>query len=187
MRYVALTEAKSGMQLAKSLYDSNGRTLVGSHIMLTNNYIEKLTAYGYGGIYIEDALTQDIEVEDAISPQLRAEGMECIERRDIDGCKLVAEKLVEEIMSKGRISLDMLDLRSYDDYTYAHSMNVGVLCGVIGMEMHMDEKEIAQLVMAALLHDLGKLSIPNEILNKPGRLTQKEYKRMQEHPVMSYE
>ena len=48
MRYVALTEAKSGMQLAKSLYDSNGRTLVGSHIMLTNNYIEKLTAYGYG-------------------------------------------------------------------------------------------------------------------------------------------
>lgn len=187
MRYVALTEAKSGMQLAKSLYDSNGRTLVGSHIMLTNNYIEKLTAYGYGGIYIEDALSQDIEVEDAISPQLRAEGMECIERRDIDGCKLVAEKLVEEIMSKGRISLDMLDLRSYDDYTYAHSMNVGVLCGVIGMEMHMDEKEIAQLVMAALLHDLGKLSIPNEILNKPGRLTQKEYKRMQEHPVMSYE
>lgn len=187
MRYVALTEAKSGMQLAKSLYDSNGRTLVGSHSMLTNNYIEKLTAYGYGGIYIEDALSQDIEVEDAISPQLRAEGMECIERRDIDGCKLVAEKLVEEIMSKGRISLDMLDLRSYDDYTYAHSMNVGVLCGVIGMEMHMDEKEIAQLVMAALLHDLGKLSIPNEILNKPGRLTQKEYKRMQEHPVMSYE
>lgn len=74
MRYVALTEAKSGMQLAKSLYDSNGRTLVGSHIMLTNNYIEKLVAYGYGGIYIEDALTQDIEVEDAISPQLRAEG-----------------------------------------------------------------------------------------------------------------
>ena len=187
MRYVALTEAKSGMQLAKGLHDSNGRTLVGSHTMLTNNYIEKLIAYGYAGIYIEDALTQDIEVEDAISPQLRAEGMDCIERRDIDGCKLVAEKLVEEIMSKGRISLDMLNLRSYDDYTYAHSVNVGVLCGVIGMEMHMDEKEIAQLVMAALLHDLGKLSIPSEILNKPGRLTQTEYKRMQEHPVMSYE
>ena len=88
MRYVALTEAKSGMQLAKSLYDSNGRTLVGSHIMLTDNYIEKLIAYGYAGAYIEDALTQDIEVEDAISPQLRAEGMGCIERRDIDGCKL---------------------------------------------------------------------------------------------------
>lgn len=173
MRYVALTEAKSGMQLAKGLHDSNGRTLVGSHTMLTNNYIEKLIAYGYAGIYIEDALTQDIEVEDAISPQLRAEGMDCIERRDIDGCKLVAEKLVEEIMSKGRISLDMLNLRSYDDYTYAHSVNVGVLCGVIGMEMHMDEKEIAQLVMAALLHDLGKLSIPSEILNKPGRLTRR--------------
>ena len=78
-------------------------------------------------------------------------------------------------------------MRSYDDYTYAHSVNVGVLCGVIGMEMHMNEKEMAQLVTAALLHDLGKLAIPGEILNKPGRLTQKEYKRMQEHPVISYE
>ena len=48
-------------------------------------------------------------MEDAISPQLRAEGMDCIEKRDIDGCKVVAEKLVEEILSKGRISLDMLD------------------------------------------------------------------------------
>ena len=187
MRYIALTEAKAGMQLATSLYDSNGRTLVGSHILLTDNYIEKLIEYGYAGIYIEDELTQDIEVEDAISPQLRAEGMDCIEKRDIDGCKVVAEKLVEEILSKGRISLDMLDLRSYDDYTYAHSVNVGVLCGVIGMEMHMNEKEMAQLVTAALLHDLGKLAIPGEILNKPGRLTQKEYKRMQEHPVISYE
>lgn len=187
MRYIALTEAKAGMQLATSLYDSNGRTLVGSHILLTDNYIEKLIEYGYAGIYIEDELTQDIEVEDAISPQLRAEGMDCIEKRDIDGCKVVAEKLVEEILSKGRISLDMLDLRSYDDYTYAHSVNVGVLCGVIGMEMHMNEKEMAQLVTAARLHDLGKLAIPGEILNKPGRLTQKEYKRMQEHPVISYE
>ena len=52
MRYVALTEAKSGMQLAKSLYDSNGRTLVGSHLMLTNNYIEKLIAYGYGAFIL---------------------------------------------------------------------------------------------------------------------------------------
>lgn len=96
MRYIALTEAKAGMQLANSLYDSNGRTLVGSHILLTDNYIEKLIEYGYAGIYIEDELTQDIEVEDAISPQLRAEGMDCIEKRDIDGCKVVAEKLVEE-------------------------------------------------------------------------------------------
>lgn len=66
MRYIALTEAKAGMQLATSLYDSNGRTLVGSHILLTDNYIEKLIEYGYAGIYIEDELTQDIEVEDAI-------------------------------------------------------------------------------------------------------------------------
>lgn len=187
MRYVSLTDAQPGMQLAKDLYDVNGRTLVGSHIMLTANYIDKLIEYGFAGVYIVDDLTEDIEVEDAISPQLRTEGMEKIRSGDIDGCKEVAEKLVEEILSRGKISLDMLDLRSYDDYTYAHSVNVAVISGVLGMGFGLGEKEMAQLVMAAMLHDLGKLSIPPEILNKPGRLTQKEYHRMQEHPVISYE
>lgn len=187
MRYIALAEAEPGMILARSLYDSNGRTLVGSHIVLTRSYIDRLIDYGYAGAYIEDELTADIDVEEAVSPQLRAEGMQCIEARDIDGCREIAQRIVDELLDKGRISLDMFDLRSYDDYTFAHSVNVAVLCGAIGMEYHMNEREIAQLVMAALLHDLGKLSVPLEILNKPGHLTTQEFRRMQEHPVMSYE
>lgn len=175
------------MQLAMDVYDSEGRTLVGSNIVLTANYIEKLIEYGFAGVYITDELTADIEVETAISPELRCEGLQCIRSGDIDSCKVVARKLVDEILSKGKISLDMMDLRSYDDYTYAHSVNVAIISGVIGMGFGMDETELAQLVMAALLHDLGKLSIPGEILNKPGKLTKDEYKRMQEHPVISYE
>ena len=80
----------------------------------------------------------------------------------------------------------MLDLRSYDDYTYAHSVNVAVLCCVIGMGMQMNERDLNYLVTAALLHDLGKLSIPPEILNKPGRLTPEEYQIMKKHAEYSY-
>ena len=120
-----------------------------------------------------------------ITPQLRQEGQERICTCDIDRCKLIVKRMVEEILSCGNVSLDLTDLRSYDDYTYAYSVNVAVYCGVIGMGM--SESELGNLVTAALLHDLGKLQIPDEILNKPGRLTQEEYLIMKSHATLSYQ
>lgn len=187
MRYISLREAEPGMVLATDVYDSFGRTLIGSSCELTENYIEKLCDYGFDGVYIEDALSEGIDIESIISPQIRMEGQRCIRECDIDGCKVVAEEMVEEIVSKGNLSLDLTDLRSYDDYTYAHSVNVAVYCGVIGMGLGLDEKDLGCLVMAALLHDLGKLQIPEEILNKPERLTPEEYFVMKSHARLSYE
>lgn len=187
MRYVALRDAKPGMRLAYDLYDSFGRTLVGCNCILTATYIEKLHGYGFDGIYIEDEISKDIKVESVISPQLRNEGLVCVREGDIDGCKAVAKRMVKEILERGILSLDMTDLRTYDDYTYAHSVNVATVCCVIGMGMEMNEEDLTNLVTAALLHDLGKLQIPEEILNKPGRLTQEEYQIMKSHAVLSYE
>lgn len=187
MRYVSLEEARPGMELAYELYDSFGRTLIGTDCVLTEVYIEKLHDYGFDGIYIEDELSKDIVVESVISPQLRLEGQSCVRRCDIDGCKRVAMRMVEEILEKGNLSLDMTDLRTYDDYTYAHSVNVAVLSGVIGIGLKLSEDDLQHLVSAALLHDTGKLSIPPEILNKPGRLTKEEYRIMKTHADISYQ
>lgn len=187
MRYVTLEEAEPGMILATELYDSVGRTLIGGKCELTKGYLKKLAAYGFGGVYIEDGLSAGIEIESVITPQLRHEGQNCIKECDIDGCKKIAKRMVEEILSHGNISLDLQDLRSYDDYTFAHSVNVAVYCGVIGMGMGMGEAELGNLVTAALLHDLGKLQIPDEILKKSGRLTNEEYQIMKSHAQLSYQ
>ena len=187
MRYVSLKDAKPGMQLAYSLYDTYGRTLVGGNIRLTAGYIEKLEEYGFDGVYIVDAISEGIEVEPVISPEIRNSGMECVRNCDIDGCREIAKIMVSELLQKGSVSLDLMDLRSYDDYTYAHSVNVAAICGVIGLGMYLSEKALTDLVLAALLHDLGKLSIPAEILKKPGRLTPEEYQVMKTHSVRSYE
>lgn len=187
MRYVSLKDARPGMRLANDLYDSFGRTLIGSDGILTETYIEKLVNYGFDGVYIADEISEDIDIESVISPQLRTEGLACIRKQDIDGCKNMAKRMVEQIMSKSTLSLDMTDLRSYDDYTYAHSVNVAVISGVMGMGLKLGEEDLQQLVAAALLHDMGKLSIPSEILNKPGRLTKEEYQIMKSHAELSYE
>lgn len=187
MRYVLLKNIQPGMRLAYDLYDSFGRTLVGSSCGLTEYYIQKLEDYGFDGIYVQDEISEGIEVESVITPQLRSEGLVCVRECDIDGCKNVAKQMVGEILERGMVSLDLTDLRSYDDYTYAHSVNVAVVSCVIGMGMQLSEVDLTHLVTAALLHDLGKLQIPPEILNKPGRLTQEEYQIMKSHSTLSYE
>ena len=113
--------------------------------------------------------------------------MHCVRDSNIDKCKGVSKQIVREVLNNGVLSLDLTDLRTFDSYTYAHSVNVAVLSCIIGFGLKMKESELEQLVMAGLLHDLGKLSIPTEILNKPGRLTPEEFEIMKQHPIRSYE
>lgn len=187
MRYIPIIDAEPGMRLAYDLFDSFGRILISSKTKLTDSYIEKLTKMGFVGLYIEDELSKGIELQMLISPELRAEGLASVRERDIDRCKDISEEIVSEILNKGNLSLDLSDLRTYDDYTYAHSVNVAVLSSIIGFGLGMNEQDLNSLVFAGLLHDFGKMAIPSEILNKPSRLTPDEYQIMQSHATLSYE
>lgn len=187
MRYVAIDEARPGMHLAYDLYDSQGRTVIWGGCELTANYIQRLKEYGFAAVYIDDDISTDIDIKTVIPLELRYEGAQCVKDCNIDKLTEVARQIVAAILPEGRVSLDMADLRSYDDYTYAHSVNVAVLCCVLGMGLEMSERDLEILTTAALFHDLGKLTIPKEILNKPGRLTSEEYKLVKTHPIKSYE
>ena len=187
MRYVNLANVTPGMKLGTEVYDSYGRVLLGGKAELTQDYIDKLIYLGFDGVYISDSLSKDISIEPIITPALRGQGIDCVRRQDIDGCKVVAKEMVSEIMAKGPISLDMHDLRECDDYTYSHSVNVALYSSIIALSMGMDEKSIEEMALAGLLHDLGKMSIPDEILNKEGRLTQEEYQIMKSHARISYD
>lgn len=187
MRYISIEEAEPGMCLAYDLYDSMGRTVIGRGCELTANYIKRLSESGFSGVYIDDELSCDIFVEPAISEALRNEGMRCVKNCDIDHCMKVARKIIEELLSKERFSFDMADLRSYDDYTYAHSVNVAVVSCIIGMGFDFSERDLDYQVTAALLHDLGKMMIPKEILNKPARLTPEEFEIVKTHSRLSFE
>ena len=187
MRYVDIEDAKPGMILAQNLFDSRGRTLLGGYNILNETYIERLKSYGFSGVYVDDEVSKDIVVESIISPKLRMEGVECIKNKDTEECNNVSKKMVIEIIGNGTLTLDLIDLRSYDDYTLAHSVNVAMVCGVMGIGMGLKESQLTKLVQAALLHDLGKLEISQKILNKPERLSKEEYEIMKTHAMKSYE
>ena len=86
MRFVSIEDARPGMCLAYDLYDSMGRTMVGSGCELTASYINKLNEYGFSGIYIEDEQSKDIYIEATIPEKLRQEGFKCVQENDIDRC-----------------------------------------------------------------------------------------------------
>lgn len=187
MRYVPLLLAEPGMHLAYDVYDSLGRTLISYHQSLTDSFIEKLQNMGIDGVYIDDTISEGIEINQVISPELRSEGLKCVRNRDVDACKDVAKKIVEQMLKNGSLSLDLTDLRSFDDYTFAHSVNVAIVSCAIGLGLNFKEDDLVNIVLAGLLHDMGKLDIPSEILNKPSRLTQEEYMLMKTHATLSYE
>ncbi|MNN31884.1 Cyclic di-GMP phosphodiesterase response regulator RpfG [compost metagenome] len=78
-------------------------------------------------------------------------------------------------------------VRAKDDYTYQHNIGVGVLSTLIGRWMNLEASELSELSLAAALHDVGKVKIPSEILNKPGKLTDVEYELIKKHTVYGYE
>lgn len=78
-------------------------------------------------------------------------------------------------------------MRNFSDCTYLHSLNVGMISAIIGKWSGMSDEDQHMLVTCGLFHDIGKLMIPPEILNKPGRLTDEEFKIMKSHTVKGYE
>lgn len=74
-----------------------------------------------------------------------------------------------------------------DNYTYGHSERVGFLAKVVGQYMGLPARQLQELEWAGLLHDVGKIGIPEHVLNKPGRLTEEEFALIKEHPARSYE
>lgn len=88
----------------------------------------------------------------------------------------------------GPISIfDMLqNMRQFDDLTYAHCLNVALICNVFAGWLHMSPKETELVTLCGVFHDIGKLCIPDEIVKKPAKLTDAEYNIIKKHPAEGY-
>lgn len=77
-------------------------------------------------------------------------------------------------------------MRDYDDATFIHSLNVSIICNAFGAWLGLSQKENDILTLAGLLHDVGKLKIPDTIIKKPGSLTEAEFAMVKLHPRRGY-
>ncbi len=97
---------------------------------------------------------------------------------------------VKKITDKFKPDVTLFDMmhciEGYDDSTYVHSLNVALICRVTGEWMKMSPEDLDVLTVAGLLHDIGKVMIPEDIIKKPGKLNPTEYAIIQSHTVHGY-
>jgi len=97
--------------------------------------------------------------------------------------KRAVQGIVDQVLSNEPSMLTMTTLRDFDEYTFTHSVNVCILSVIIGQRIGLDRLQLYELGMGALLHDLGKMRVGADIINKPGSLTEAEWKILKEHPT----
>jgi HD-GYP domain-containing protein (c-di-GMP phosphodiesterase class II) len=106
---------------------------------------------------------------------------------DPKGAREVTSLLVDEILKAPDAMMNLIDIKSFDDYTFTHNINVATLCLIIGQSMGLPPEDLFDLGLGGLLHDMGKLKVSLSILNKDGKLTDAEFTEMKRHPTYGYE
>lgn len=106
---------------------------------------------------------------------------------DIDHMFEAANEIIEAKSNPYQLMDILSNIRYFDDSTYAHSLNVAMLANVLGKWLRLEEHDLKLLTVAGMLHDIGKVMMPPEIIKKPGRLTKEEFEIIKQHPVKGYE
>lgn len=197
MRLVLLSRSLAGEVLGKTIYTAEGLVLLRAGTVLTPEYIEALIRKGYTSIYLRDRLAPDAEIDDAVTEQTRlkatAVAREALERAsqgqpvETEKVRSVVEDILREVEANAGLVVGLSNLRAYSEYTFVHSVNVCILSLLVAQGSGFSRGEMVKLGMGAILHDLGKLRVPREILDKPGALTETEFARIKEHPLHGYE
>lgn len=166
---------------------------------LDNVYLNRLKELGYHNIYVLDELTEDIEPPEIIGSALRMQASSMVYelhnqkellRKDnkISGLRTLVKDMILEIFRLSKeTTIDFPEIKTFDNYLYSHSVNVSVLGILIGWDLGLNDRKLEDFGVGALLHDIGKIEIPQEILNKDGPLTEDEFTTMKKHTLIGFE
>ena len=104
-------------------------------------------------------------------------------RPDLRHAKRLVQPVVDNIMNHEYSVVGLTALKDHDEYTYAHCVNVSILSVSMGNVLGFPRQALADLGVAALIHDSGKIAIPGDVLRKPAKLTSEEWQQMRRHPI----
>ncbi|WP_297420390.1 HD-GYP domain-containing protein [Clostridium sp.] len=212
MRLVPIECVRENSLLGKNIYSSDGRCLLKAGIVLTDIILKRVKEHKIFSLYIIDDYST-AEIEDVIKPELRQKSISIIketfsdieriayvhkfekrsikdytkqEKKYFKSINKIAEDLLENVLSNKNVLLSLVDIKSMDNYTYAHCVNVAVISIILGISLNLSKKNLTYLCIGALIHDIGKSFIPREILQKPDKLTPEEFEIIKNHSRYGY-
>lgn len=201
MLFITKKHLKPGMILAKDIVLYNNENfnslLLRRGQVLNNTFIKKIIYHNIEGAYIESNAFIDIDVESYIDDKLKAQSLSNIKdvyydfqvssgkvnNLSLKKMTSIVDKLINELLFKDDLTYNVIDFKNYDTYTFQHCLNVAMLSISTGISLGLAESELHDLGLAGLFHDIGKMTIPVEILNKPSALNKEEYELIKTHPT----
>lgn len=197
LRFLKLDEIKVGMRLAKPIYNKKGVLLYGHNTVINESVLSNIQAFNTYGQYILEPAEplppisdEELEFErfttvasyalqDDLQLLINGSSPRNINQLSLEICNRFG-KLTSKITF-------LQSLRSPDDAVYKHSINTAILCALISNRLRLDPKEQSYLVTAAFYHDIGKLLAPSEIINKTGKLTDKDMSTIKNAELKGYD
>lgn len=198
-----LSEVRPGMILARPVLSQTDNVLINENTVLTEQFLNLLSSWGVQDVHIKEPLmaAEDNLFSLVSEAQIFSDNHSVIVKdlreafdhtryfKEVPLSKMneLADQTVETLISSSGVISHLSSIRTTDDYTFRHSLNVGIIAGVIGKWLDLRGRDLRNLVLTGLLHDIGKTQISLEILNKPGPLTPEEFAVMQDHPSLGFE
>ncbi len=106
---------------------------------------------------------------------------------EIEEAGVLVDEVNQSLQRNPNALLSLVRLKNADEYTYLHSVAVCMLMVALAKQLKLDDEQIKQAGVAGLLHDVGKMAIPNDVLNKAGKLTDEEFNVVRQHPQRGFE
>lgn len=208
-RFTFTFELKPGMIVADDVHSVTGLLIAEKNTILTDDIINLIKINNITDIKISDGIpnedTDTISLNDKLVQSQRFKEFQTDFANNIDSFKNSMNDIIsknapidaEELNSKCssllnktgpglEIFIILENMKKYDDSTYTHCINVALISTMLGRWLNFSEKDLDILMLAGMLHDIGKLTIPDEVLNKPGALTPEEYAIIKKHSLGGY-
>ncbi len=214
-KFVSTRLLENGMRIDQAIVDGSGRALIAKGAFLDDFQIEYLQTRGVNGVYIREGeedpddeiviplYTQEVIKKTRVEDRAKVRLSESVRKRVGEGIQYlynntseggfaeatvnITNELMNAIFENDAIAVDIGMLKVSDEYTFKHSVDVATMAMIIGKQYGLNQDQVREIGIAGLLHDVGKSKIPNEVLNKPGRLDDDEFALMKQHSLFGFQ
>lgn len=167
MRNTNIEQVEPGQILGKTIFSSNGTILLSAGVQLTVYMINTLKRIGATMVYIKDPSFEDVDIPEVLSDETKrlvlrkmTESLDAIrsgKHFDTRAISVSVESILEDVVRSKEMLLQLSDIRTKDNHLYVHSMNVCLIATMIGMNMGLNQIQLKELSIGAMLHDIGKV------------------------------
>lgn len=206
MQKVAIENIIPGSVVAQDIYNDEGVMLVPKGTVIKDGFSRRLEEIGVDELFVERTERDNKKIlekyqnfrhiDDIIYQKTREQAQKLIKKTMIklssmghinaNNISELIDDIIEQLLSKKEVVLTLSRLRSIDNYTYEHSVNVSVTSLMIGIDLGLNKFTLKNLGLGAILHDVGKVGVSEDILKKTSRLTKEQFEAVKSHTEYGY-